>query len=173
MAQIHYYYTLTKDNMCYVGRTKDPKARLATHRCRVRDSNYKLYQEMRKNGGIDAFTFTIVDTRVYEDPFDARQRERELTQELNANLNTCTPNNRPDNVSYYQRHKDTLRVKARERYQKTKTEWKHPPRTPAQTKKIHMAKIARTGVRPTQLTCEKYEITPDEIETAIRKHQAK
>lgn len=171
MTSTYFYYKIHKDHLCYIGKTADPKSRLSTHKSRTQSSNIPLYQTIRDNGGWDQFKFEIIDTQNLNRD-QARQRERELYDQHNANMNTLTPNGRPAAVAYYQRNKDRLREIARAKYKKTKTEWKCPRKTPDQFKALHLYRIARTGRTPTDLTREKYGITQDEIDRALLKHQA-
>ena len=165
----YFYYKISMDNLCYVGKTTNPKTRFSTHKCKAQTSNIPLYQRIRENGGWDKFKVEVIDTKEFQDGDDAREHEHTLYLQHNANLNTLTPNGNPKAVSYYQQNRERLRVVAREKYTKTKTEWKYPKKTPEQMKVIHLNKIKRTGHTPTVLSQEKYEITQDEINQAIQK----
>lgn len=172
MTSLYFFYKISKDDLCYIGKTADPKSRVSTHKCKSRTSDIALYQRIRENGGWDDFKFEVIDTK-HLSKDDARQHEQDLFRQHNANMNTLTPNGRPQSVAYYERNAERLRVQARDRYKKTKTEWKYPKKTPKQTKAIHLKKVANTGKAPTTLTCDKYEITQEEIQGAIQKFQAK
>jgi hypothetical protein len=164
---LHFYYKIHKNDLCYIGRTTNPKNRFSTHKAKSTYSNIPLYQRIRENGGWDAFKVEVIDTLPFEDSQDAYEHEHKLFIQHAANLNTCIPNGNPKATSYYQANKERLRVIARERYRKTKTEWKTPKKTAQQMKTLHLNKMKRTKKRCTALTQEKYEITDDEIATAL------
>jgi len=172
MTSLFFFYRISKDDLRYIGKTADPKSRVSTHKCKSKTSDIPLYQTIRANGGWDNFKFEVIETK-HLSKDEARQHERNLYDLHNANMNTCTPNGRPQSVAYYERNAGRLRVQARERYKKTKTEWKYPKKTKEQTKALHLKKIANTGKTPTALTCQKYEITQEEIQEATQKFQAK
>jgi predicted GIY-YIG superfamily endonuclease len=155
--------------MCYVGKTKDPKARVSNHKSKSIASNIYLYQTIRDNGGWSAFQFEIIETKEM-DKDDARQHEQDLYNIHKATMNTLTPNGNPRAVVYYAQNADRLRTEARERYTKTKTDWKHPIRSNEQTKATHLKRVEKTGNKLTALTCEKYNITLEEFEMAMAKY---
>jgi len=163
----YFYYKISMNNLCYVGKTTNPKSRFSTHKCKAQTSNIPLYQRIRENGGWDKFKVEVIDTQEFQDGDQAREHEHELYIQHGANMNTCIPNGNPKAVSYYQQNRERLRVIARNKYKKTKTEWKHPKKTKEQMKTIHLNKIKRTGRIPTALTQEKYEITQEEIANAL------
>lgn len=47
---MHMIYSLTYNNMTYVGQTNDMVKRLSVHKARHKTHNTKLYQAMRKHG---------------------------------------------------------------------------------------------------------------------------
>tara|TARA_R110000803_G_scaffold20214_2_gene52330 strand:+ start:1867 stop:2355 length:489 start_codon:yes stop_codon:yes gene_type:complete len=157
------------NDLCYIGRTTNPKSRFSTHKCKAQTSNIPLYKHIRENGGWEKFKVEVIDVQEFQDGDDARQHEHNLFIQHNANLNTLIPNGNPKAVSYYQQNKEHLRIVAREKYKKTKTEWKYPKKTTEQMKTIHLNKIKRTGCIPTSLSKEKHKITQDEIDLALAK----
>lgn len=165
----YFYYKISMDNLCYVGKTTNPKSRFSTHKCKAQTSNIPLYQHIRENGGWKNFKVEVIDTQEFQDGDQAREHEHTLYIQHGANMNTCIPNGNPKAVSYYQQNRDRLRIVARNKYKKTKTEWKHPKKTKEQMKTIHLNKIKRTGCVPTSLSKEKYEITQEEILQSLQK----
>lgn len=152
---------------CYIGRTRDPRARLATHKTKCLNSELELYKAIRENGGWTAgWRFDILETSEMTIQ-QAMEKERELYDTHKANLNMLVPNNNPSAYSYYQKHKETLRVKAREKYQKTKTEWKHPRLSTEDKKTLALRKAKNHNHLPTQLTMEKHGITNEELQQAL------
>jgi|DEB0MinimDraft_6_1074348.scaffolds.fasta_scaffold29045_3 hypothetical protein len=164
---LHFYYKIHKDDLSYIGRTTNPKNRFSTHKAKAQTSNIHLYQRIRENGGWDEFKVDVLEIKAFDNPEDAYEHERALYNQHNPNMNTCVPYGNPKANSYYQANKERLRVIARERYTKTKTEWKTPKKTPEQMKTLHLNKMKRTKKQCTALTQEKYEITDDEIATAL------
>lgn len=170
----YFYYTITHKQLphCYVGRTRDPKNRLSVHKVHCATKDLPLYRTIRENGHtMDDWDFTIVDTRRFATPEEASQHERRLWIEYEADLNTYEPYGNY-NRDYYQRNRERLSQRMRERYTKTKTEWKCPRKSSADLKKIALRKLVRTGVIPTPLTREKHGITQDEIDQALQERQA-
>lgn len=175
MTTTFFFYKLSPKiqpphSVCYIGKTRDPKARLAVHKTKSLNSDVQLYKSIRENGGFDNWSMEIIDICDLDES-QARQKEQLYYQQHNANLNTCRPNGDPYATLYYQKNKEELRVKARERYTKTKNEWKYPKKSSAQLKHIHLKRIERTGKIPTPFTCEKHKITPQEIEQALKSKQ--
>jgi hypothetical protein len=164
-----FYYKIAMNDLCYIGRTSNPKSRFSTHKCKAQTSNIPLYKHIRENGGWDKFKVEVIDVQEFQDGDQAREHEHALYIHHGANMNTLIPNGNPKATSYYQQNRDRLRIVARNKYKKTKTEWKYPQKTKEQMKVIHINKIKRTGLTPTSLSQEKYEITQDEIDEAIQK----
>ena len=167
-SSTYFFYKIHKPNLnyVYIGSTKDPRSRICVHRKQSEDSNVKLYKTIRDNGGWNSWRLDIIETRHDIDRSEAAKHEGYLCRLHNANLNTNVPGNRPEARSYYQKHKDRLRVAAREKYEKKKTEWKHPRVSSEDLKTITLKKCERVGHRPTQLTCEKHGITQEELNAA-------
>lgn len=82
---------------CYVGSTTSFVKRKRTHKCYAisedkRDSNYKVYQTIRENGGWDNWTMIEIEKYPCNDSNEATKRERHWYEELNAKLNLQVPN---------------------------------------------------------------------------------
>ena len=85
---------------CYVGSTENIKRRMKDHKRSYNgDNKYgRLYGYIRNNGGWDAWTFEILETKECEMRRHRFTREAELTREHNATLNIIMPGN--DVVDY-------------------------------------------------------------------------
>ena len=76
----------------YVGHTTDLKTRKGCHKRVCNNSNNKkhnllLYKFIRENEGWDNFDMIWIETNKYQNSMEARKRERELIEELQATLN--------------------------------------------------------------------------------------
>ena len=98
-SKTHFYKIICKDTSIkdiYVGHTTDFKTRKGCHK-RVcpnpNDINYNLpvYKFIRDNNGWNNFDMIWLETNNYENSMEARKRERELIEELNASLNQARP----------------------------------------------------------------------------------
>lgn len=47
-------------NVCYIGKTRDYKNRVSTHKTNSKTSEIKLYQVIRENGGVENFNISII-----------------------------------------------------------------------------------------------------------------
>ena len=85
---------------CYIGSTNDIKRRMKEHSREFNGGNKygRLYGYMRRNGGWDAWTFEILETKECEMRRHRFTREGELIREHNATLNIIMPGN--DVVDY-------------------------------------------------------------------------
>lgn len=153
-------------DLCYIGKTKDPKARMATHKSKCMSSEIYLYRMIRENGGWDQWKFQIIETQDMEEA-QAKEREQALYHEHQATLNGCEPNGHPKATSYYQQNKETMRIYYRNRYTKKKTEWKRPKLSSEDKKVLALRKAKNHGHIPTQFTMEKHSITSQEVEAAL------
>ena len=81
----------TKD--CYVGSTKDMKSRMCSHqnKCKNGKEQQKLYGYIRDNGGMDAWSFEVLEEQEFKNQYDRFKREAELIDIHKARLNTVTP----------------------------------------------------------------------------------
>lgn len=58
-----FYKILCKDEnikACYIGKTRDYKNRVSTHKTNTKTSEIKLYQFIRDNGGFENFTISLI-----------------------------------------------------------------------------------------------------------------
>lgn len=168
----YFFYTITRPGMhhCYVGKTKDPKNRLAVHKSSCVFKDFPLYQTIRENGGWESWKFDIIDIMDDITNEEALQREQDLINEYQADLNVRNPvhDRRTYNQQYYADHQKELQERYRNKYEKRKTEWKHPRVSSARLKYLALRKVEKTGRLPTDLTCEKHNITPAEIREKLR-----
>ena len=78
---------------CYVGHTTNFNTRKGKHRfdCNyIERHNYNIpvYQFIRENGGFDSFDMILIKTDFCEHVLEARRKERDYIEQLNATLNT-------------------------------------------------------------------------------------
>ena len=93
------FYKFVKKNdttfiNCYVGHTSNWINRKYSHKSNCNTENnkgyhYKVYQIMRENGGWNNFVMIEIKREICIDSIDARKKEQELIEELNAKMNTC------------------------------------------------------------------------------------
>ena len=95
-----HFYKLVCRNLdikdCYVGHTTDFIKRKSDHTARCsnthnRGYNLPVYKFMRANGGWENFEMILIDTLKCENAMEARKREREYKEELDATLNGNVP----------------------------------------------------------------------------------
>ena len=101
---------------CYIGHTTDFTKRKRTHKCYAlsegkRDSNYKIYETIRSNGGWDNWTMVEVEKYPCIDSNEAGARERYWYEQLGANLNTQVPNRSKSEHSKYYTEKNRDKIK--------------------------------------------------------------
>ena len=65
MYSIYNLYKINS-NDCYIGKTKNVKARMVLHKYYSKSSTYKLYEFMRANGGFENFEYEILETDISE-----------------------------------------------------------------------------------------------------------
>ena len=65
MYSIYNLYKINS-NDCYIGKTKNVKARMVLHKYYSKSSTYKLYEFMRANGGFENFEYEILETEISE-----------------------------------------------------------------------------------------------------------
>lgn len=168
---IYFFYKISHSTLphCYIGKTRNPRDRLATHRSKTKTCNYNLYKTIRDNGGWEGghWKFDILETSEL-DNISAMEREQELYKEHKANLNMCKPDGNRSAYSYYQRNKETMRVIARNKYKKQKTEWLNPKMGSEKLKKIALNKVEKLGHLPTDFTMEKHKITAQEVQERLK-----
>ena len=125
MPEYIYYKIICKDENikdCYVGKTKNFKKRFLKHKSDCYNENHKcynlnLYKFIRENGGINNWNFIEIETNKYNHNKDSAIRERQLIEELNANLNIVIPSR--TKKEYYENNKKIINEYQKE-YQK---EW--------------------------------------------------
>lgn len=168
MSYFYFYKIQTGDDL-YVGKTKDINRRMKVHKCRSHSPNFekvKLYETITKNGGWDNVNTEVLYVAEMN-PEEAMDMEKQLIDEHRCTLNNKLPGKKRFNQTYYQRNKEEMRQKAREKYIKIKREYKHPKRTTEQLRKEALSRIRRTKRPPTDLTIEKYDLTAEEIEQCL------
>jgi hypothetical protein len=93
---------------CYIGHTTDFITRKSGHKnnCnneKRRDYNIKVYNIIRDNGGWNNWSMIKIEDYPCNSKLDALKRERELIEELKANLNCVIPLR-----TYKEYYEDTL-----------------------------------------------------------------
>ena len=73
MYTIYNLYKINS-NDCYIGKTKNVKARMVLHKYYSKSSTYKLYEFMRANGGFENFEYEILETDISEEQGPLRER---------------------------------------------------------------------------------------------------
>ena len=82
---------------CYVGHTTDFRRRKHQHKRTCYDKtdtshyNIYLYDFIRNNGGFDNFEMIEISTECIANSLEARRKEREYVEQLNATLNKIKP----------------------------------------------------------------------------------
>jgi hypothetical protein len=112
---------------CYVGSTANYTSRKANHKiaCNVEEHprhNYKIYQIIRSNGGWSNWSMVLIDVIPCNNGQEARRKERELYEHLNATMNNNIPNHSIE--EYKQKNKKIICEKMKEYYQKNKDKMK-------------------------------------------------
>ena len=130
----HFYiYCIHNDDLpeYYVGHTKNVYHRWHKHKNKSKTENYKVYQYINNNGGIDNFKMEVLD-EIYCSLEEAAKLERYYTELLGATLNTQVPSRTKQEYAakykkyqdnnYYQKNKEKLNKIRNERYHKNKDE---------------------------------------------------
>ncbi len=78
---------------CYVGSTTDFRKRKTNHKADCNNANgknynFNVYKFIRENGGWDNWTIVLIENYPCENKLELLKRERELTEQLNGNLNS-------------------------------------------------------------------------------------
>ena len=96
---------------CYVGHTTDFIRRKHEHKrkCRVGNSDYKIYVKIRENGGWDNYSMIEVEKYPCKDRNEACAKEREWFEILNSKLNTNFPQRSYE--EWYKVNKEELFIK--------------------------------------------------------------
>jgi len=108
---------------CYVGSTAHFTSRKANHKiaCNTETHprhNYKIYQIIRNNGGWSNWSMILIDAIPCQNGEEARKKERELYEQLNATMNNNKPNRTHE--EYNKENKEIILEKKKEYYQKNK-----------------------------------------------------
>jgi len=113
----------SNDDFIYVGSTNDFTRRWKSHKHECnnitrKNYNYKLYQRIRDNGGIDNYKMVLVEKyELCKDRLESRQREQYWIDELKPKLNMCraycSDEYNKDNLNeyykkYYEDNKDKI-----------------------------------------------------------------
>jgi hypothetical protein len=80
--------------------------------------NYKLYKTIRDSGGWCNWSMILIDTLPCNNSLEAKKKEREIMEELNASLNQAYPVRTKQ--EYYQDNKEHLDKRNKENYEKNK-----------------------------------------------------
>ena len=69
------------------------KRRTRSHqnKCKNKKEQQKLYGYIRDNGGMDAWSFEVLEEQEFKNQYDRFKREAELIDIHKARLNTVTP----------------------------------------------------------------------------------
>jgi hypothetical protein len=97
---------------CYVGSTTDFKTRKAVHKnvCNNENNknyNFKVYKMIRENKGWDNWIMLQIEKFPCKDSNEAHARERYWYENMNAKLNTNTPNRTRD--EWRDEHKEDVK----------------------------------------------------------------
>ena len=75
----------------YIGHTTNFRQRKSQHHSASKTVNYKVYQFIRDNGHWENWDMIQIEVSNCKDANEARARERQLIEELNATLNKVVP----------------------------------------------------------------------------------
>ena len=125
-------YKLHKDDICYIGSTKDKDKREENHKnaCNNenhKDYNYKVYQHIRENGGMDTWTFKVIEKFPCENETQLRIREQYYYDLMKPLLNSQRPYVSEEELKKYHKnysekwYKDNIEVIAK-KYQDNREE---------------------------------------------------
>ena len=123
-------YKIWKDDDFYVGSTTDLASRKKRHKHNCNNEQSKLYQNIRENGGWDAWQMTpLEEYKECQSQIQARIREEEWRVKLNAKLNSqkcfadsstkeyqvqyCKENKEKRKeyyIQWYQEHKEKINI---------------------------------------------------------------
>ena len=107
------------ENLIYIGSTTNFKCRKSTHKhCynneKSKKYNFKIYQNIRENGGWINFTMKPIEMYYADSKIKAKIRENELMEVFNSNLNdkrayTSVDEKQLYNKEYKENNKDKLK----------------------------------------------------------------
>lgn len=100
---------------CYIGSTSDFNRRKYQHKFKchcpnIKEYNYKLYKIIRELGGWSEFEMVIIENFPCNNSSEATQREREIHDLFNANMNSRVPKLTEEEAEEY-----TQKINARRR----------------------------------------------------------
>ena len=163
----HFYKIVCKDldiKDCYVGHTTDFATRKDCHaqtctNTKMRAHGTPIYRFIRKNGGWDNWEMVLIKTGKCENALEARSKEREYKEQLNATLNGNVPSRtreqyridtkeekKETDQKYYENNKDTI-CKRQMQYRKD-----NPEKVKELDKQAYQRKKA-TRQRPYECEC--------------------
>ena len=107
------------ENLIYIGSTKNFKCRKSLHKgcCdneKSKKYNFKIYQNIRENGGWSNFTMKPIEMYYTDSKIKAKIRENELMEVFNSSLNdkrayTSVDEKQLYNKEYAENNKDKLK----------------------------------------------------------------
>ena len=98
------FYKLSIAGKSYIGSTNDFNGRIRKHKYDCNNSNCKVYQYMRQNGGFEKVNIIIIDKIIYNYKEQAREMETNFMLSFNAELNSCYP--KRSKKEYIEQHKE-------------------------------------------------------------------
>ncbi len=106
---------------CYIGHTTNMAKRKHNHKyvCNNENDNYhnnKLYKIIRQNGGWSNWTMVLVETFPCKDNHEACKRQRELYEELGANMNRIEADEELDQYNKEYRDERKLDLKQKQKH---------------------------------------------------------
>ena len=125
-SKTHFYKIVCKNpeiKEAYVGHTLNFKNRKSGHKRTCYNDkdqvhyNIYLYEFIRDNGGFDNFDMVLINTECCENALEARRREREYIEQLNATLNQIkrpvrtTEEANEYRKEYYEENKEDIKQK--------------------------------------------------------------
>ena len=112
---------------CYVGHTTDFRRRKHQHKRTCYDEtdqihyNIYLYEFIRNNGGWDNFDMVEISTECITSSLEARRKEREYIEQLNATLNKIRPvRTEEEHVEYHRQYYAEKKEQLLTKFQTTK-----------------------------------------------------
>ena len=156
-SNTHFYKIVCNDlgiNQCYVGHTTDLVKRRCEHKNTCNNPNCKqynhyVYSYIRANGGWENWNVILIETKSCKDAEEARIKEREFIEKLNATLNQVKrPFRSQDEKAeylkhYYNSNKLLLNENHKEYYQKNRGEIGEYARQYYQDNKQHLLNMKK------------------------------
>ena len=107
---------------CYVGHTINMTKRKHNHKSichnvKNKHHNLKIYQIIRQTGGWSNWSMILVEEFPCKDKNEACKRERQLYEEIDANMNMVRPYRTQEELKlYYQDHKEEIKQNKKKKY---------------------------------------------------------